>query len=76
MWGERCGRACLSLAQPPGEGIRIPSGIVSSHHAALGGGALLEDAQPMYLDTCEGVDSLGTYIIDFYIGCMAFIKVW
>jgi hypothetical protein len=27
------------------------------------------------LDICEGVDYLGTCIIDFYIGCMTFTRL-
>jgi hypothetical protein len=71
----RCGWACLSPAQPPIEGIRLPSDTVSSHHTAVGSGALLGDARPLDLDTYGGVDCLGTYIINVCIGCMAFTRV-
>jgi hypothetical protein len=34
-------------------------GVVLSHRAAVGSGALLGDERPLDLDTCEGVDYLG-----------------
>jgi hypothetical protein len=43
------------------------AGAVLSHHARVGGGALLGDTQPPALDACGGVDCLGTCIIDSYI---------
>jgi hypothetical protein len=36
------------------------SDVVSSHRVAVGGGALIGDARPLDLDTCGGVDCLGT----------------
>jgi hypothetical protein len=51
------------------------SGAVSSHRAAVVSGTLVGDTQPLVSGSCGDVDYLGTCIIDFYIGCMAFTRV-
>jgi hypothetical protein len=42
----------------------------------VSGGALLGDTQPLVSGSCRDVDCLGTYITDFYIGCMVFSEVY
>jgi hypothetical protein len=51
------------------------SGAVLSRRATAGGGALLGDAKPPALDICEGVDCLGTYVIEFYTERIAFTRI-
>jgi hypothetical protein len=50
------------------------SGVVWSHRAAMDGGALPRDARPPGLDICWCVDCLGTYVIEFYMECIAFTR--
>jgi hypothetical protein len=46
-----------------------------SRRAAAGGEALLGDAKPLGLNICEGVDRLGTYVIEFYMEHIAFTRI-
>jgi hypothetical protein len=50
-------------------------GVVLSHCATVGSGALLGDTKPSSLDICEGADRLGTYVIKFHIECVAFTRI-
>jgi hypothetical protein len=52
----------------------LPS-VVLSHWAVAGGGALLGDVNPLGLNICEGVDHLGTCIIEFYTERIAFTRI-
>jgi hypothetical protein len=51
------------------------SGVILSHHAVVGGGALQLDTRAPVLDACGCVGCLGTCIIDFYIEHMDFTRV-
>jgi hypothetical protein len=50
-------------------------GVVLSRRAIAGGGTLLEDVKPSGLDICEGVDRLGTCIIEFCAEQIAFTRI-
>jgi hypothetical protein len=39
------------------------------------GGALLGDTQPPGLNICGGVGWLDTYVIEFFIECVAFARI-
>jgi hypothetical protein len=54
--------------------VFLPS-IILSRRVAVGGGALLGDAKPPSLDICEGVDRLGTCVIEFYTERIAFTRI-
>jgi hypothetical protein len=73
--GGQCGWACLSPVQLSSEGTRLPVRHRLVPLCSSGRGALLGDARPLDFGTCGGADYLGTWIIDFYIGCMAFTRV-
>jgi hypothetical protein len=47
-------------------------GFILSHRVRMVSGTLLRDTQPLALDACGGIDWPSTYIIDFYIGHVAF----
>jgi hypothetical protein len=52
------------------------SGAILSHRAAVGGGALLRDMQPLCLDICGGVECLDTCFIELYIDHVAFTRIY
>jgi hypothetical protein len=49
-------------------------GAVLSHHAIVGGGALLGDAKPPGSDICRGANHRCTSDIEFYIELVAFAR--
>jgi hypothetical protein len=73
--GPACPLHCPTARSHQTRGQGFLPGIVLSRHAAVGGGALLGDTQPLVWGSCRDVDCLGTCITDFYIGCMVFTKI-
>jgi hypothetical protein len=51
-------------------------GVVLSYRAAAGSGSLLGDLKPSGLDIREGVDRLGTCIIEFYTERISFTRIY
>jgi hypothetical protein len=49
-------------------------GVVLSHQATAGNGALPGDVKLLGLHICEGVVRLGTYV-EFYTECIAFTRI-
>jgi hypothetical protein len=56
-----------------GQGFLL--GVILSHRAIVGGGALLGDAKAPGLDIYGGADCLGTCVIEFYMECIAFTRI-
>jgi hypothetical protein len=50
-------------------------GVVFFRLAAAGGGTILGDTKPSGLDICEGVDYLGTCVIEFYTEHITFTRI-
>jgi hypothetical protein len=63
-----------SSRQTRGRGILL--GVVLSHRAIVGGGALLGDTKPPGFDICEVFDRLGTCVIEFYKERVAFTRIY
>jgi hypothetical protein len=59
--------------QMMGQGFLLDA--ILSHQAAARGGSLLGDAKPPGLDICEGIDHLGTCIIEFYMERIVFTRI-
>jgi hypothetical protein len=73
--GLACLLHCPTACSHQTMGQDFLPGTVFFRLAAAGGGTLLGDTKPSRFDICEGVDCLGTCVIEFYTEHITFTRI-